>query len=209
MKKQDAARSRPLGQDAARSRPLGKVYTRKGDDGTTQLLFAGKERVSKSSLRVNAYGDCDEAVAVLGVARAEATAEGQDDVAEIVLRLQRELFVLGAELATDPSNVSRLEPGVSLVTAEMSAAHESLIDDLTERFEQPKDFIVPGNSKLGATLDHAARVVRRAERSVDALAASEEVRPEARAYINRLADLVWVLARYAERQERQPRPRSG
>jgi len=196
-------------KDAASSRPLGKVYTRKGDDGTTQLLFAGKERIEKSSLRVSAYGDADEAVSALGMARAEAVADGQDDVAEIVLRLERELFVLNAELATDPSNADRLTPGVSLVTAEMAAAHETLIDELTERFEQPKDFIVPGNSKLGAVLDYAARVVRRAERSVDALARAEAVRPEARTYLNRLADLVWVLARYAEREERQPRPRSG
>jgi cob(I)alamin adenosyltransferase len=196
-------------KDAASSRPLGKVYTRKGDDGTTQLLFAGKERVPKSSLRVNAYGDCDEAVSVLGVARAEAVVDGQDDVAEIVLRLERELFVLNAELATDPSNADRLTPGVSLVTAEMASAHEALIDELNGQFEQPKDFIVPGNSRIGAALDHAARVVRRAERSVDALAREEEVRPQARTYLNRLADLVWVLARYAEREERQPRPRSG
>jgi cob(I)alamin adenosyltransferase len=186
-----------------------KVYTRKGDDGTTQLMFAGKDRVPKSSLRVNAYGECDEAVAALGVARAQAIDEGADDVAEIVLRLQRELFVLNAELATDPSSWSRLEPGVSLVTAEMSTANETLIDDLNERFEQPKDFIVPGNSKLGAALDLAARVVRRAERAIDALARTDDVRTEARSYINRLADLVWVLARYAEREERQPRPRQG
>jgi cob(I)alamin adenosyltransferase len=186
-----------------------KVYTRKGDDGTTQLLYAGKERVSKSSLRVNAYGECDEVVSVLGVARAEANGSGQDDVAEILLGLERELFVLGAELASDPSQTSRLEAGLTMVTASMSEAHETLIDDLTTKFEQPKDFIVPGNSKLGAALDHAARVVRRAERAVDALAGAEAVRPEARAYLNRLADLVWVLARYAEREERQPRPRSG
>lgn len=204
----DGASEADLSKDAAGSRPLGSVYTRKGDDGTTQLLFAGKERVPKSSLRVNAYGECDEAVSALGVGRAEATVDGQDDVAEIVLRLQRELFVVGAELATDPSNASRLQEGVSLVTASMSAAHEELIDDLTERFEQPKDFIVPGNSRLGAALDHAARVVRRAERAVDALASVDEVRPEVRSYLNRLADLVWVLARYAEREERQPRPRS-
>jgi cob(I)alamin adenosyltransferase len=196
-------------QDAARSRPLGKVYTRKGDDGTTQLLFAGKGRVAKSDPRVCAYGDCDEAVAVLGVARAEATTDGHDDIAEIVLRLQRELFVLSAELATAPSDVGRLEPGVSLVTREMAAAHEELIDDLNARYEQPKDFIVPGNTRVGAALDHADRVIRRAERSVDALARTELVRPEARMYLNRLADLVWVLARYAEREERQPRPRSG
>ena len=184
-----------------------KVYTRRGDDGTTQLLFAGKDRVPKSSLRVGAYGDIDEAVSALGVARAEALAS-DDEVAGIVLRLQRELFVLGAELATDPSDRERLQAGVSLVDEGMVGALEALIDDLTGRFEQPRDFIVPGNTKLGAALDHAARVVRRAERSADALARAEEVSGEARAYINRLADLVWVLARYSEREERQPRPRS-
>lgn len=185
-----------------------KVYTRRGDDGTTQLLFGGKERVAKSSLRVAAYGDCDEAVSALGLGRAEAHQTGDADIAEIVLRLERELFVLNAELATDPKDQGRLEAGVSLVNAQMVTAIEETIDDLTSRFEQPRDFIVPGNTRLGAALDHAARVLRRAERSVDALARAEAVRPEARGYINRLADLVWVLARYAEREDRQPRPRS-
>lgn len=185
-----------------------KVYTRKGDDGTTQLLFAGKDRVSKASMRVNAYGEADEAVAALGVARSAAFEDGQVDVADIVLRLQRELFVLNAELATDPKDVSRLTPGVSLVTQEMVDALEVTIDDLTGQFEQPKDFIVPGNTMLGAHLDLAARVVRRAERAIELLAGAEEVRSQARAYVNRLADLVWVLARYAEREHRQPRPRS-
>src|SRR2546425_100753 len=137
-----------------------KVYTRKGDDGTTQLLFAGKDRVAKSSLRVNAYGEADEAVAALGVARAEA----RDDVADLILRLQRELFVLNAELATAPPDVDRLQPGVSLVTQDMVDALERDIDDLTTKFEQPKDFIVPGNTRIGAAIDYAARVVRRAER---------------------------------------------
>jgi cob(I)alamin adenosyltransferase len=186
-----------------------KVYTRKGDDGTTQLLFAGKDRVAKSSARVCAYGDVDEAVAALGVARADAVADGQDDVAEIVLQLQRELFVLGAELATAPDDTDRLTAGVSLVTSEMASALEAKIDELNSAFEQPKDFIVPGNTRLGASIDLAGRIVRRAERSVDALARDETVREEARAYVNRLADLVWVLARYAEREHRQPRPRSG
>ena len=189
--------------------PRGKVYTRKGDDGTTQLLFGGKDRVAKSSLRVNAYGDSDESVAALGVARFEATADDQDDVAQIVLTLQRELFVVNAELATAPADIERLTPGVSLVTGEMATALERQIDTLTSAFEQPKDFIVPGNTRLGAALDVAARVVRRTERSIDALAAVEPVRPELRAYVNRLADLVWVLARYAERDHRQPRPREG
>jgi cob(I)alamin adenosyltransferase len=187
----------------------GKVYTRKGDDGTTQLLFGGRNRVAKSSLRVNAYGESDEAVAALGVARVEATAEGQDDVAGLVLTLQRELFVVNAELATAPDDVGRLVAGVSLVTDEMVHALERHIDELTSSFEQPKDFIVPGNTRIGASLDLAARVVRRAERAVDALAGAEAVRPQLRAYVNRLADLVWVLARYAEREHRQPRPRQG
>jgi cob(I)alamin adenosyltransferase len=184
-----------------------KVYTKRGDDGTTQLLFAGKERVPKASLRVAAYGEGDEAVAALGLARAEATSAGLTDVAELLLRLQRELFVVNAELATPSKDTDRLTPGVSLVTSEMTDALETIIDDLTGRFEQPKDFIVPGNSRTGAALDLAARVVRRAERAVDALARDEEVRSETRAYVNRLADLVWVLARYAEQAELQPRSR--
>jgi cob(I)alamin adenosyltransferase len=186
-----------------------KVYTRKGDDGTTQLLFAGKDRVEKSSPRVAAYGDCDEAVATLGAARAEALDGGETEVADLILRLERELFVLNAELATAPKDQDRLQPGVSLVTAEMVESLEGIIDDLSGRYEQPKDFIVPGNTKLGAALDLAARVIRRAERSIDALARVESVRTEARAYVNRLADLVWVAARFAEREDRQPRPRSG
>lgn len=185
-----------------------KVYTRKGDDGTTQLLFAGKDRVEKSGLRVNAYGEMDEAVAALGVARAEANESGEQEVADLLLRLERELFVLNAELATDPANVDRLTPGVTLVTAEMVERLEADIDSLTERFEQPKDFIVPGNTRLGASLDLAARVVRRGERALDALARASPVRHEARGYVNRLADLVWVMARFAEREHRQPRPRS-
>lgn len=186
-----------------------KVYTRKGDDGTTQLLFAGADRVPKSSLRVDAYGEMDEAVASLGVARADAAEVGEDEVAGLLLRLERELFVLNAELATPHEHAERLTPETTLVTAAMVDALEATIDDLTARFEQPKDFIVPGNTRLGASLDLAARVVRRGERAIDALARAETVRDEARRYVNRLADLVWVMARFAEREVRQPRPRSG
>lgn len=184
-----------------------EIYTRKGDDGTTQLLFAGKDRVAKSSPRVNAYGEMDEAVAALGVARAEANEAGEGEVADLLLRLERELFVLNAELATSPGDAERLTPGVTLVTSEMVDVIESDIDALVGRFEQPKDFIVPGNTRLGAALDLAARVVRRGERAIDALARQESVRDEARRYVNRLADLVWVMARFAERQVQQPRPR--
>src|SRR5207244_8137647 len=130
-------------------------------------------------------------VAAGGVARVEAGRAGLEDVAQIVLRLQRELFVLNAELATGPSEIGRLEPGVSLVTAQMVDALERTIDELTGAFEQPKDFIVPGNSPAGAALDFAARVVRRAERAIDALARVEDVRGEARAYVNRPGDRAW------------------
>ncbi len=184
-----------------------KVYTRKGDDGSTQLLFAGRERVSKASLRTAAYGDADEAVSALGVARAEAAGCGEDELAELLLRLERELFVLNAELATPPEHAGRLQDGVSRITQEMVEALERDIDSLTERFEQPKDFIVPGNTRLGASLDHATRVVRRAERAAVALGEAEEVRDVVRRYLNRLSDLVWVMARFAERDAGQPRPR--
>jgi cob(I)alamin adenosyltransferase len=183
-----------------------RIYTRKGDDGTTSLWYGG--RVAKTDARTEAYGSIDEAGAALGVARSLCGPD-QAELAADILRLQRELFVLNAELATAPGDRERLQPGVSLVTAEMAEAAERTIDDLNERYEQPKDFIVPGQTRLGAALDHAARVIRRAERSVDALARAEDVRDEARAYINRVADLVWVAARFAEHEVRQPRPRSG
>lgn len=187
-----------------------KVYTRRGDDGTTQLFGEAKERISKASGRPSAYGEVDEAVAALGVARARAIEEGEEELAEIVLGLQRELFVLAAELATPPARWDRLTEGVSMVDQGMVEALESRIDDVEGRFEQPKDFIVPGNTALGASLDLACRVVRRAERAIVGLAdAGEEVRPEAVRYANRLSDLCWMLARYAERSGRQPRPREG
>lgn len=180
-----------------------KIYTRRGDDGTTQLFYAGPERIRKSDPRPCAYGDADEAVAVLGVARAMIT---DADLSGLVLRIQRELFVLCAELATEPKNWARLTDGVSRVTTEMVDALEADIDRLDTLFTQPADFIVPGNTSIGAALDHATRVIRRAERSVVAL---DEVRPEVIRYLNRLADLVWTAARYAERQDAQPRPRES
>jgi len=184
-----------------------KVYTRKGDDGTTQLLFAGKDRVLKASARVAAYGDGDEAVSALGIARAEALEGGLDEIAGIVLGLQRELFVVNAELATPPEHAHRLTDEVSRVTQAMVDALEHRIDELTASFEQPRDFIVPGNTKLGAALDHAGRVIRRAERSAVTLSGTEAVRAELLRYLNRLADLAWVLARFAEAREQQPRSR--
>src|SRR5256885_397625 len=106
---------------------LPKIYTKRGDDGTTGLLYGG--RISKADAAAEAYGTVDEAVADLGVARAHA--EGPE--ADALLRLQRELFVIGADLATNPDDRGKLEPGVSLTTAEMVSRLESLIDEAVER----------------------------------------------------------------------------
>jgi cob(I)alamin adenosyltransferase len=172
-----------------------KIYTRKGDDGSTGLLHGG--RVGKDSAGPDAYGAVDEAVSVLGLARAEA--ERGSELDELIVRLQRELFVVGAELATAPQNRAKLEPGVSLVTEAMVSALEPVIDDVTARYEAPTEFVLPGENRIAAALDVARAVVRRAERNAVAAAhegwlADSQVLP----YLNRLADLVYTLARWQE-----------
>jgi cob(I)alamin adenosyltransferase len=173
-----------------------KIYTRKGDDGSTGLLYGG--RVGKDSPGPDAYGAVDEAVSALGLARAEA--ERGSELDELLIRLQRELFVVGAELATAPDRRNKLTPGVSRTTDEMVTALEPIIDDVTERFEAPKEFVLPGENRVTAALDLARTIVRRAERaSVTAttdgwLEAGSQVVP----YLNRLADLCWTLARWQE-----------
>ena len=134
------------------------MYTRGGDDGTTGLLFGG--RVPKDSPGPTAYGATDEAVAVLGLARAETERGGELDT--LLIRLQRELFVVGAELATEPANRAKLNDGVTRVTAEMVSALEPIIDDITARFEAPQEFVLPGETRVAAALDVARTVVRRA-----------------------------------------------
>lgn len=183
-----------------------RVYTRKGDDGTTGLLYGS--RVGKQSAGPTAYGEVDEAVSALGLARAETPRDSE--LHEILVRLQRELFVVGAELATAPANRSKLEPGVSLVTEGMVADLEPLIDELTERYEPPTEFVLPGENRVAAALDLARTVVRRAERA--AVAAAEagwldtsQVVP----YLNRLADLVYTLARWQEGEFRPVRTGDG
>jgi cob(I)alamin adenosyltransferase len=168
-----------------------KVYTRTGDDGTTGLLYGG--RVRKDSELPAAYGAVDEAQAFLGVARAEAGAGSELD--ELLIRLERDLYVLMAELATQPENRHKLAPGISAVTDDMVTALEHLIDDVSARFDPPTEFVVPGESRVAAHLDVARTVVRRAERH--ALAAAPP--PSAVVtYLNRLSDLLWTLARWQE-----------
>ncbi|MCU1429133.1 MAG: ATP:cob(I)alamin adenosyltransferase [Actinomycetia bacterium] len=173
-----------------------KVYTRKGDDGTTGLLYGG--RVTKDDAGPAAYGAVDEAVSALGLAR--ATTERGGELHDVLLRLQRELFVVGAELATAPENRPKLTPEVTLTTAEMVEALEPVIDDVTTRFEPPREFVVPGENSVAAALDLARAVVRRAEREAVAATRAGWLEPHSHAvpYLNRLADLVYTLARWQE-----------
>jgi cob(I)alamin adenosyltransferase len=170
-----------------------KIYTRKGDDGTTGLLFGG--RVRKDDPAPEAYGAVDEAQAALGVARAE-TGEGSE-LDRLLVRLERDLWVAMAELATAPDNRRKLDQGVSLVTAEMVDGLEPIIDDLTSRFEAPTEFVVPGQNRLSALLDVARTSVRNAERR--ALVAATDGSYVVR-YLNRLSDLLWTMARWQEGQ---------
>lgn len=170
-----------------------KIYTRKGDDGTTGLFYGG--RVSKADLAPEAYGAVDEAVAALGLARGHA--DGSLD--QILLRLQRQLFVVAAELATDPGNRHKLDPGTSLVTREMVDALEAAIDAVTDEIGQPDGFVVPGEHPLSGALDLARAVIRRAERRCVAYADAGGLDDSLVVpYLNRLADYVFTLVRASE-----------
>jgi len=172
-----------------------KIYTRRGDDGSTGLYRGG--RVSKHASGPEAYGAVDEAVSFLGVARAEVAAS--DPIGDDILRIQRELFVVAAELATSPTEVSALEPGVSRVDAAMVEALEGAIDRTVAIRGVPAGFVVPGDSRLAAALDVARTVVRRAERRAVAHLTAEGHRDSLVVpYLNRLADYLYVLVRTIE-----------
>jgi cob(I)alamin adenosyltransferase len=185
------------------------VATGKGDDGTTGLLYGGP-RISKDDPRAEAYGTIDEAVAALGLARAElgvmadggSLPEALSDTPALLLRLQRELFVAGAELAANPDAWERLEAGVTRVSEPMLAGLEEPLAELERRIEMPREFVVPGESRLSAALELARTVIRRAERRAVTLRAAGLVPGEWLVpYLNRLANLLWVLARAAEQAE--------
>jgi cob(I)alamin adenosyltransferase len=173
-----------------------KIYTRKGDDGTTSLWYGG--RVAKTNARTEAYGALDEAGAALGVARSLCGPEDTELAADLV-GLQRQLFVAGAELATAPDAAGRLEDGVSRVTDAMVEALEPIIDRYMERVDLPPKFVLPGGTTLSAQLDVARTVLRRAERRVVSLSrAGELASPDLLRFLNRASDLVFAMARYAD-----------
>ncbi len=168
-----------------------KIYTRNGDDGTTGLFYGG--RVMKDSDHPCAYGDVDEAQAAIGWARSQV--ERGSDIDSILVHILRDLWVLMAELATLPENRDKLEIGVSLVTNAMVEDLEKYIDTTSEKFSAPKEFVLPGQNPTAAALDIARTVVRRAERSTLKIQVdSSFVGP----YLNRLSDLMWMLARWQD-----------
>jgi cob(I)alamin adenosyltransferase len=175
---------------------LTKIYTRKGDDGTTSLWYGG--RVPKHHGRTEAYGALDEACSQLGVARALCGLD-QAELATDLLRLQDDIFVAGAELATAPEAAERLEDGVSRTTEEMVVGLEQAIDRYMDRVELPPQFVIPGGNQLSAQLDVARTTIRRAERRISALNESGELSGETVIhFVNRASDLAYAMARFAD-----------
>jgi cob(I)alamin adenosyltransferase len=188
------------------------VATGLGDDGTTGLLFGGP-RILKDEVQTEASGSIDEAVAALGVARAELRSRTENGslpgapagMETLILRIQRELFVAGAELACNPGSWDRLEDGVTRVSGPMLEALETVLASYESAIVMPREFVIPGETRLSAAIEVARTAVRRSERrAVSARAAGLLPGESCIAYLNRLADLLWVLARAAEAGESRP-----
>ena len=178
-----------------------RISTRKGDDGTTGLYFGG--RVRKDSARIELNGAVDEAQAAIGMARVEFDAASEPN--ELLAHVERDLYVLMAEVATAPKNRGRLIAGTSLVTEEMVEWLEGQIDALSQRFEMPSDFVIPGENRASATLDLARTIARRAERTAVSMNMDGSAVPR---YLNRLSDLLWVFARWQEGLHRLARDKT-
>ena len=169
-----------------------KIYTKTGDDGRTALFGGG--RVTKDDIRVEAYGDVDELNAVLGAARA---AEMMPRIDEVLAPVQRDLFAIGALLATPHPEDYRKQLEKARLTDKRISQLEQAIDDGESELAPLKAFIMPGGTPKAAALHVARTVCRRAERSVVRLAHATDVPPIVIVYLNRLSDLLFVLARVA------------
>lgn len=173
------------------------IYTKSGDKGTTSLLYG--KRVPKADVRVEAYGTCDEANSMIGLALSQLPAsgfEGQSELMEVFHKVQTMLFHVGAELST-PEGKKVHWP----VSEEDAAFLEKKIDAWSESLPPLKKFILPGGSAAGASLHVARTIVRRAERRATAI--SEEINPEVLKYLNRLSDFLFVAARYVNNKLNQ------
>ncbi len=203
----------PTADPVDRPDPLASsaVVTRRGDDGSTSLLYGGG-RIAKDDPRTDAYGTVDEAVAAFGIARAELVEMERHGIlppalaglADVILGVQRDLFVVAAELAASPDAWDRLQDGRTRVSPEMVDGLEATIADLERRIRMPREFIVPGETRASAALELARTVVRRAERRAVSLHRAGLVPGDCLLpYLNRLADLAWVLARAEEQGEQR------
>ena len=173
-----------------------RVYTKFGDKGETSLLYGG--RVSKNNPHTEAYGITDEAVSAMGLARAMSS---DQRVKDLLRQLQSELFTVAAELATDPDKYELFKQHFSSVTPEMVENLENAIDSLEQDMEMPKVFILPGGSPASAATDLARCIIRTAERRVVAMAEADLLTNDLIvAYLNRLGDLLFVIARYEDRE---------
>ena len=176
-----------------------KIYTRTGDDGTTGLF--GGRRVSKADARVEAYGTVDELNAALGVALASDQSSDLAWLRDVLLSIQRDLFVLGADLATPRGEESSYLPRIEDAHVQ---ALERAIDSAEARLTPLRNFILPGGPAPAAQLHLARTICRRAERAGVHLSATQDVGPIPIRYLNRLADLLFVLARAAARAQGAP-----
>jgi cob(I)alamin adenosyltransferase len=181
---------------------INKVYTKTGDDGTTALV--GGDRVPKDSPRIDCYGTVDELNAVLGMVRvALGRSQAQARLLPIVVRVQNELFNLGAELATPDETRRSRQPAVA---ERHITALEAELDELNDSLPELRSFILPGGGEVAALLHLARTVCRRAERLVVSLARSETVGPLNVKYLNRLSDALFVFSRWASRADGEPEP---
>ena len=180
---------------------LMSIVTKTGDKGETSLMYG--HRVSKGDVRVDAYGCIDELTAALGLARSIAT---DKFISDEILAAQKDLIVLMGELATAPADQERYtKDGFQITTPAMVDRISTVIADL-EKDESlyPKDWVIPGGTRVSAALDFARTTCRRAERHIAALTISDvKFNVEILRYLNRLSDLCWVLARYVEKDPRR------
>ena len=172
-----------------------RIYTRTGDDGTTALF--GGERVGKGNPRIDAYGTVDETNSIVGLARAHLDGEpGEETLDPVLGTLQEELFVLGADLAT-PMDAT---PVVERIEEEHVTAVEDRIDRFDADLPSLERFILPGGTPVGASLHSARTACRRAERHIVEASTSTPINEQSIVYLNRLSDLFFVLARWANRK---------
>ena len=173
------------------------IVTKTGDKGETSLMYG--RRVSKADPHVDAYGCIDELTAALGLARSICS---ENFVSEQIFAVQKELIIVMGELATTPQDRERyLKDGFHVTTAAMVNRITAVIVELEkDKSLYPKDWVIPGGTTVSAALDFARTTCRRAERHVAAQVADEQrFNPEILRYLNRLSDLCWILARYAEK----------